>query len=70
VPILQSNGSTITNNGNGTQTIKQPNGTTQTVSSTYTGLATSQVGATVSGVSNQTLMIGAAAVAAFLLIGK
>lgn len=70
VPIKQANGNTITNNGNGTQTIRTPSGATSTVSSTYTGLATSQVGATVSGVSNQTLMIGAAAVAAFLLMGK
>jgi hypothetical protein len=65
VPIRQPNGSTITNNGNGTQTIRYVDGTTQTTSSTYTGLTGSNL---FGGINTTTLAIGGGVLlVAFLL---
>jgi hypothetical protein len=65
VPIQQPDGSIVTNNGNGTQTIRRPNGTVQTVPTSY---MPSSFGSSFGGVSQQTLLIGGAVLlGAFLL---
>lgn len=68
VPVAQADGSTITNNGNGTQTIRRPNGTTDTIRTTYSGV--SNAGGFLAGVSTQTLLIGGAVLLGALLISK
>ena len=68
VPVAQPDGSTITNNGNGTQTIRRPNGTTDTIRTTYSGV--SNAGGFLAGVSTQTLLIGGAVLLGALLISK
>lgn len=67
VPIRQANGSTITNNGNGTQTIRYVDGTTQTTSSNYSGLTgTSLFG----GINTTTLAIGGGVLLVALLLAR
>ena len=68
VPVAQPDGSTITNNGNGTQTIRRPNGATDTIRTTYSGV--SNAGGFLAGVSTQTLLIGGAVLLGALLISK
>lgn len=65
VPIQRPDGSIVTNNGNGTQTIRYPNGQVQTVSTSYTG-QTSLFG----GISTQTLLIGGAVLLGVALLAR
>ncbi len=65
VPILRPDGSVVVNNGNGTQTVTRPDGTQTTTSTTYTGQGLTGI---FSGVSTNTLLIGAGvALAVFAL---
>lgn len=64
VPITQPDGSVIVNNGNGTQTIRYPNGTTRTVGTTYS--STGMFG----GISSTTLLIGGGVLLAALLLAR
>jgi hypothetical protein len=64
VPITQPDGSVIVNNGNGTQTIRYPNGTTKTVGSSYS--STGMFG----GISSTTLLIGGGVLLAALLLAR
>lgn len=66
VSITRPDGSIVTNNGNGTQTIRYPDGRVQTVSTTgYTG-----GGTLIPGVSNQTLLIGGAILVGAVLLAR
>jgi hypothetical protein len=62
VPIQQPDGSVITNNGNGTQTIRYPNGQVVTKPTSFNG--TNLFG----GISTQTLLIGGGVLLAALLL--
>jgi hypothetical protein len=62
VPITLPDGRVVTNNGNGTQTIRTPDGRTTTVPSSYAGATGAGGGGLLSGVSNQALLIGGAGV--------
>jgi hypothetical protein len=64
VPVRQADGSVVVNNGNGTQTITYPNGTSRTVSTAVAG--TSAFG----GISSNTLLIAGAGLAALLLLRR
>ena len=64
VPITQPDGSVIVNNGNGTQTIRYPNGQTKTVGTTYS--STGMFG----GISSTTLLIGGGVLLAALLLSR
>ena len=64
VPITQPDGSVIVNNGNGTQTIRYPNGQTKTVGSSYS--STGMFG----GISSTTLLIGGGVLLAALLLSR
>lgn len=64
VPITQPDGSVIVNNGNGTQTIRYPNGSTRTVGTTYS--STGMFG----GISSTTLLIGGGVLLAALLLSR
>jgi len=64
VPITQPDGSVIVNNGNGTQTIRYPNGQTKTVGSSYS--STGMFG----GISSTTLLIGGGVLLAALLLAR
>lgn len=68
VPVMRADGSTVTNNGNGTQTIQYPDGRTQTVSTAYTGSGV--LGGLFAGISTQTLMVGGGVLLAALLLAK
>ena len=68
VPVRQANGTFVTNNGNGTQTIMQPDGSTQTVPITQS-YGTAGAGQIVQGVDNLVLF-GGVALAAVLLLRK
>ena len=59
----------VTNNGNGTQTIRNPDGTTNTVSSSYSG-ASGAGASLLPGVSNQALLIGGAVLLGALLLAR
>lgn len=67
VPVTQPNGSTITNNGNGTQTIRYPDGRTDVIQTSYTGAASS---GSLFGLSSNTLLIAGGIGLAALLIAK
>lgn len=64
VPITQPDGSVIVNNGNGTQTIRYPNGQSKTVATTYS--STGMFG----GISSTTLLIGGGVLLAALLLSR
>jgi hypothetical protein len=64
VPVRQADGSTVVNNGNGTQTVTYPNGTTTTMSTAVAG--TGSFG----GISTNTLLIAGAGLAALLLLRR
>jgi hypothetical protein len=64
VPITQPDGSVIVNNGNGTQTIRYPNGSTKTVGTNYS--STGMFG----GISSTTLLIGGGVLLAALLLAR
>lgn len=67
VPITLPDGRVIVNNGNGTQTIRNPDGTTATVSSSYAGVSG---GGLLPGVSNQALLIGGAILVGAVLLAR
>jgi len=73
VPIRRADGSVVTNNGNGTQTIQYPSGQVQTVP---TSLNPAQIsggqfgGALIPGVSNQTLLIAGVGLVAIVLLAR
>jgi hypothetical protein len=69
VRVQQPDGSTVVNNGNGTQTITYPDGTRRTMSTSVLGSGLSG-GSFFGGVSQNTLLIAGAAVAAVLLLRK
>jgi hypothetical protein len=62
VPITLPDGRVVTNNGNGTQTIRTPDGRVTTVPSSYSGATGAGGGGLLPGVSNQALLIGGAVV--------
>ena len=64
VPITQPDGSVIVNNGNGTQTIRYPNGSTKTVGTNYS--SSGMFG----GISSTTLLIGGGVLLAALLLAR
>jgi hypothetical protein len=64
VPVRQADGSTVVNNGNGTQTITYPNGTSKTMSTAVAGAGT------FGGISSNTLLIAGAGLAALLLLRR
>ena len=70
VPVTLPDGRVITNNGNGTQTIRFPDGTTTTTSSSYAGQRGAGGGSLIPGVSNQVLLIGGAALLAVALLAR
>ena len=67
VPITLPDGRVVVNNGNGTQTIRNPDGTTVTVSSSYAGASG---GGLLPGVSNQALLIGGAVLLGAVLLAR
>lgn len=69
VPVTLPDGRVVVNNGNGTQTIRNPDGTTTTVSSSYSG-ASGAAGGLLPGVSNQALLIGGAVLLGAVLLAR
>lgn len=65
MPVQRPDGTTVVNNGNGTITTTYPNG--QTITTAVNPLGT---GSIIPGVSNTTLMIGAAAAVGIVLLAK
>ena len=75
VPVRRADGSTVVNNGNGTQTIQYPNGQVQTVPTNLNPQSFNQSqfgggGALIPGVSNQTLLIAGAGLLAVALLAR
>lgn len=75
VPVRRADGSTVVNNGNGTQTIQYPNGQVQTVPTNLNPQSFNQSqfgggGALIPGISNQTLLIAGAGLLAVLLLAR
>lgn len=72
VPVRQADGSTVVNNGNGTQTIRYPDGRVQTMPTTYTstGMAGNYGQSFIPGVPNTALLIGGGLVLAALLLSR
>ena len=78
VPVRRADGTVVTNNGNGTQTIVYPNGQTQTVpvSVNPSGFQGSQLtpgsfgGQLIPGVTNSTLLIAGAGLIAVALLAR
>lgn len=68
VPVQRADGSVVTNNGNGTQTIRYPDGRVQTVSSNYTGSGV--FGGMFGGINTQTLLIGGAVLLGAVLLTR
>lgn len=69
VPVTLPDGRIVTNNGNGTQTIRNPDGTTVTVPSSYSG-ASGAGASLLPGVSNQALLIGGAVLLGAVLLAR
>ena len=69
VPVTLPDGRVVTNNGNGTQTIRNPDGTTNTVPSSYSG-ASGAGASLLPGVSNQALLIGGALLLGAVLLAR
>jgi len=63
VPVMRADGSSVVNNGNGTQTTRYPDGRVTTTSATY-----STSSGLIPGVNNQTLLIGGAILVGALLL--
>jgi hypothetical protein len=63
-PVRQADGSTVVNNGNGTQTVTYPNGTSKTMSTAVAGAGT------FGGISSNTLLLVGAGLAAALLLRR
>ncbi|NBU72624.1 MAG: hypothetical protein EBS53_14475 [Bacteroidetes bacterium] len=78
VPIRRADGTVVTNNGNGTQTIQYPSGQVQTVPVSVNPAQISQGvytpgsfgGSLIPGVSNQTLLIAGAGLVAVALLAR
>ena len=72
VPVRQPDGSTVVNNGNGTQTVRYPDGRVQTMPSTYSsmGPAGNYGASLIPGVPNMALLIGGGLVVAALLLSR
>lgn len=72
VPVRQADGSTVVNNGNGTQTVRYADGRVMTVPSTFTstGPAGNYGGSLIPGVPNTALLIGGGLVIAALLLSR
>ena len=69
VPIRRNDGSIVTNNGNGTQTVQYADGRVQTMPTNFNPGMTGG-GQLFAGVSNQTLLLAGAGLAAVLLIAR
>lgn len=69
MPIQRADGSTVVNNGNGTQTIRYANGQTQTVPTSLAGSSFAG-GQIIPGVSNQTLLLAGAGLLAVALLAR
>jgi hypothetical protein len=72
VPVRQRDGSTVVNNGNGTQTVRYPDGRVVTMPTTYTstGMAGNYGQTLIPGVPNTALLIGGGLVIAALLLSR
>ena len=70
VPITLPDGRVIVNNGNGTQTIRTPDGRTTTVPSSYAGATDAGGAGLLPGVSNQALLIGGAILVGAVLLAR
>lgn len=70
VPVTLPDGRIVTNNGNGTQTIRNPDGSTVTVPSSYSGASGAAGGGLLPGVSNQALLIGGAVLIGAVLLAR
>lgn len=72
VPVRQADGSTVVNNGNGTQTVRYPDGRVVTMPTTYTstGMAGNYGQTLIPGVPNTALLIGGGLVIAALLLSR
>lgn len=72
VPVRQGDGSTVVNNGNGTQTVRYPDGRVVTMPTTYTstGIAGNYGQTLIPGVPNTALLIGGGLVIAALLLSR
>jgi hypothetical protein len=71
VPITLPDGRVIVNNGNGTQTIRTPDGRITTVPSSYSGsTGAGGAGGLLPGVSNQALLIGGAILVGAVLLAR
>ena len=69
VPVRRADGSTVTNNGNGTQTIQFADGRVQTLPTNVNPNSFSG-GQLIAGVSNQTLLLAGAGLLAVLLLAR
>jgi len=69
VPVRRADGSTVVNNGNGTQTIVDANGQVRTVPTNVNPNSFSG-GQLIAGVSNQTLLLAGAGLLAVLLLAR
>jgi len=69
VPIQRPDGSVVTNNGNGTQTVRYPDGRVVTMPSTVSG-STPVATSLLPGVSNQALLIGGAVLVGVVLLAR
>ncbi len=69
VPVQRADGSIVTNNGNGTQTIRYPNGQVQTVATSYNAAGVFG-GGLFAGINQQTLMIGGGVLLVALLLAR
>jgi hypothetical protein len=63
VPVMRADGSSVVNNGNGTQTIRYPDGRVTTTSAAYSASS-----GLIPGINNQTLLIGGAILVGALLL--
>lgn len=71
VPITLPDGRVVVNNGNGTQTIRTPDGRVTTVPSSYAGTTgAGGAGGLLPGVSNQALLIGGAILVGAVLLAR
>lgn len=72
VPVRQADGSTVVNNGNGTQTVRYADGRVVTMPSTYAsaGAAGNYGQSMIPGVPNTALLIGGGLVLAALLLSR
>jgi hypothetical protein len=69
VPVRRADGSIVTNNGNGTQTVQFADGRVQTLPTNFSASG-AMGGQLIAGVSNQTLLLAGAGVLAALLIAR